>query len=101
MLFHVSEIHTVKKKLLIKAQYPALFNVRELMESILKNLSKHSLQDYREHHKFCPLAAFIIMLRENKKESEIQFKRPLQVTCKVFVCKLWPMQLKGSTVVHF
>lgn len=62
MLFHVSEIHTVIKKLLIKAQYPALFNVWELVQSILKNLSKHSLQAYRDYHKFCPLAAFITML---------------------------------------
>lgn len=63
MLFHVSEIHTVIEKLLIKAQDPALFNVWELVESILKNLSKHSLQAYMVHHKFCPLSAFIIMLR--------------------------------------
>jgi len=52
MPFHISEIHNVKKKLVIKAQYPALFNVQELVQSVLKNLSKHSLQAYREHHKF-------------------------------------------------
>lgn len=73
----------------------------ELVESILRNLSKHPLQAYREHHKFCLLAVFIIMQKIKKEKLEIEFKRPLQVTCKVFVCKLWQMQLRGSTVVRF
>lgn len=64
MQFHVSEVHTVKKQLFIKAQDPALFNVWQLVEGILKNLSKNPLQAYGELHKFCPLAASTIMLNE-------------------------------------
>lgn len=49
----------------------------------------------------CPLAPFIIMLRVKKEELEIQLKWPLQVTCKIFMCKLWQVQLRDSTVVNF
>lgn len=99
MLFHRSETATVRKKFLIKAQCPA-----HLMDESSTKTSYHFQTfsaNLQQASQICPLAAFIIMLRVKKEESEIQLKWPLQVTCKSFMCKLWQVQLRGFTVVHF
>lgn len=78
MLFHTSEIHTVEKKFLIKAQYPAPLNVWELIGSILKTFPNIFCKLIGSIKSFSIAFLYCCIKWGKKVESEIQLSRLLQ-----------------------